>query len=108
MREDDFGGRFPYDEGMTKYLGSRFGTDYSDPGSYSGTGLEDTRRRTPAIHAPGGMVLRTVGAVFLAVVALVVAWHLLGFVIGTVFFAVKLALLVGVVALIVAAFRRFR
>jgi len=37
-----------------------------------------------------------------------VAWNLLGVVIGTVFFALKLALLVGVLAAVVALFRRFR
>ena len=94
---------------MTRRTG-RFGTDYTDPSSYSGTGwgLEESHRGHPVDRGPVGMMLRTAGAVTLAVVALVVFFHVIGFVLGTVFLVLRLALLAGLVALGVAAFRRFR
>ena len=92
---------------MTRF--SRYGTDYTDPSAYSGTagGLDRPRGGSLGRRASGS-VLRTAGAVFLGIIAIVVAWNLLGVVIGTVFFALKLALLVGVLAAVVALFRRFR
>jgi len=89
---------------------SRF-TDFSDPAAYSGTasarGLESRRAGLPS-RGPIGMVAQTVGAVFLVILGLWLAWHLLGFVFGAVLLAVKIAVLVGIVALVVAAVRRFR
>ena len=86
-------------------------TDFSDPSAYSGTasswGLESRRARLSS-RGPVGMVAQAVGAVFLVILGLWLAWHVLGFVFGAVLLAVKIAVLVGIVALVIAAVRRFR
>ena len=88
---------------------SRYTQDYSDPASYSGSawGLE-ARRAGVAARGPVGLVAQAVGAVFLAIFGLWLAWHVIGFLFGAVLLAVKIAVMVGIVALIVAAVRRFR
>ena len=91
---------------MTRF--SRFGTDYTDPSAYPGTAAGLTPRGGSVGRTAAGGVLRATGAVFIGIVAVVVAWHLLGFVIGTLWFAVKLAVIIGVLAALVTAFRRFR
>ena len=95
---------------MSRFAGSRFGTDYTDPASYSGKGweLDDTgaghvRRRTP-----GGLMARVAGTAVLALVALVVLGHVFGFVVGVAVFLVKVAIVVGLVGLVMTAVRRFR
>jgi len=88
---------------------SRYDQDYSDPASYSGSGWSvESRSRSVAGRGPGGLVVQTAGAVFLAVLGLWLAWHMVGFVFGAVVLAVKVAVLVGIVALVMAAIRRFR
>jgi hypothetical protein len=95
---------------MTRFAGRQFGTDFTDPSSYAGkgwdldaTGGAHIRRRSPA-----GLAMRAAGATVVLVVAAIVAWHLLGFLVGVVYFAVKMAILAGLVALVVAGVRRMR
>ena len=90
---------------MTRF--SRFGTDYTDPSAYSGTAGLDRSGPGSLSRRPGGVV-RGAAAVAVGIVALVLAWHLIGLVIGTVFLALKLALVVGLVAAVVALFRHLR
>lgn len=91
---------------MTRF--SRFGTDYTDPSAYSGTAGSLSPRRPGHVRPAGGMLVRGVGAVLLGILAIVLAWHLIGLLIGTVFLVLKVALVVGIVAALVAAFRLFR
>ena len=88
---------------------TKFDQDFTDPASYSGSswGIE-ARRAALSGRGPGALVAQAVGAVFLAILGLWLAWHVLGFVFGAVLLAVKIAVLVGIVALVVAAVRRFR
>ena len=88
---------------------SRYTQDYSDPAAYSGSswGVE-ARRAGLSTRGPVGLVAQAVGAVFLVILGLWLAWHLIGFVFGAVLLAVKIAVLVGIVALVMAAVRRFR
>ncbi|HET6810265.1 MAG TPA: hypothetical protein VFH50_04580 [Acidimicrobiales bacterium] len=91
---------------MTRF--SKFGTDYTDPSAYPGTARLD-RTGTGAMSRRGsGGVLRGAAAVFVGIVAVVLAWHLIGLVIGTVFLALKLAVIVGLVAAVVSLVRHFR
>ena len=93
---------------MTRF--SRFGTDYTDPSAYPGTArLDRTGTGTGAMSRRGsGGVVRGAAAVALGIVAVVLAWHLIGLVIGTVFLAVKLAIVVGLVAAVVSLVRHLR
>ena len=70
-----------------------------DPAPASSMGMG--RRGASLLASP----LRAAGAVFLAIVAVVVAWHLVGWLIGAVFVAVKIAVLVGVIAALFAGAR---
>jgi hypothetical protein len=92
---------------MTRH--TEFGPDYTDPAAYSGTGSGLAATRSYVNRRGGGhLVTRAVGAIVLAIAGLWLAWHLLGLVFGAVVLAVKLAVLVGIVGLVVAAVRRFR
>ena len=95
---------------MTRFAGHQFGTDFTNPSSYAGKGwdLEDTAGAHIRRRSPAGLAMRAAGATALMVVAAIVVWHLLGFLVGVVFFAVKMAVLVGLVALVVAGVRRMR
>jgi hypothetical protein len=93
---------------MTRF--SRFSTDYTDPSAYAGTArLDRTGTGTGALSRRGsGGIFRGAAAVVVGIVALVLAWHLIGLVIGTVFLALKLAVVAGLVAGAIALFRHFR
>jgi len=91
---------------MTRF--SKFGTDYTDPSAYPGTARLDRSGAGAMAHRGSGGVLRGAAAVVVGIVALVLAWHLIGLVIGTVFLALKLAVVVGLVAAAVALVRHFR
>lgn len=91
---------------MTRF--SRFGTDYTDPSAYSGTARLDRTGSGALSRRASGGILRSAAAVFLGIVAVVLGWHLITLVIGTVFLALKVALIVGLAAGVVALFRRFR
>ncbi|HEV2370291.1 MAG TPA: hypothetical protein VGR90_10480 [Acidimicrobiales bacterium] len=92
---------------MTRH--TEVGPDYTDPAAYSGTGSGLATSRSSLGRRGGGhLVTRAVGAIVLAIAGVWLAWHLLGLVVGAVFLAVKLAILVGLVGLVIAAVRRFR